>query len=72
MRKHRNIKLVKTERGKNCLVSESNYHTTKFLTENLLAIEMRKTEMLMNKPVYWRLPILDKSRWALYRHCRRC
>ena len=52
MRKHRNIKFVKTERGKNYLVSESNYHTTKFLTENLLAIEMRKTEMLMNKPVY--------------------
>ena len=29
-----------------------NYHTTKFLTEHLLAIEMRKTQMVMNKPVY--------------------
>ena len=31
MRKHRNIKLVTTESRRNCLVSEPNYHTTKFL-----------------------------------------
>ena len=31
---------------------EPNYHTTKFFTENLLAIEMRKNQILMNKPVY--------------------
>ena len=34
------------------VVSEPNYHTTKFSRENLLAIEMRKTYILMNKPVY--------------------
>ena len=42
VRKHRNIKLVTTERRRNCLVSEPNYHTRKFFTENLLAIEMKK------------------------------
>ena len=42
VRKHTNIKLVTTERRRNYLVSEPNYHTTKFLTENLLAIEMKK------------------------------
>ena len=41
--KHRNIKLVTTERRRNYLVSEPNYHTTRFFVENLLAIEMRKT-----------------------------
>ena len=41
--KHRNIKFVTTERKRNYLVSEPNYHTTKLLTENLLAIEIRKT-----------------------------
>ena len=51
VRKHRNIKLVTTERRKNYLVSGQNYHTTKFFTENLLAIEMRKTQILMNKLV---------------------
>ena len=40
--KHRDIKLVTTEKRKNYLVSESNYHTAKFYTENLLAIEMKK------------------------------
>ena len=42
MRKHRDIKLVTTERRRNYLVSEPNYHTKKFFTENLLAIEMKK------------------------------
>ena len=66
LRKHRNIKLVTTERRRNYLVSEPNYHTTKFFTENLLAIEMRKTLILMNKPVYLGLSILDRSENLLY------
>ena len=52
MRKHRNIKLVTTERKRNHLVSEPNYLTTKFFAENLLAIKIIKTQILMNKPVY--------------------
>ena len=55
VRKHRDIKLVTTERRNNYLVSEPNYHTTKFFTENILAIKMKKTEILMNKPVYLEL-----------------
>ena len=51
VRTHRDIKLVTTEKRKNYLVSEPNYHTTKFFTEHLLAIKMRKTQILMNKPV---------------------
>ena len=49
--KHRDIKLATTERRRNYLVSEPNYHTTKFFTERLLAIEMKKTYVLTNKPV---------------------
>ena len=52
VRKHRDIKLVTAER-RNYLVSEPNYHSTKFFTENLLTMEMkRKTQILMNKLVY--------------------
>ena len=51
LRKHADIKLVTTERRTNYLVSEPNYHTTTFFIENLLAIEMKKTEICMNKPV---------------------
>ena len=42
VRKHRGIKLVTTEKRGNSLVSQPNYHTTKFFSENLLAIELRK------------------------------
>ena len=45
VKKHRNIKLVTTERRRNYIVSEPNSHTTKFFTENLSAIEMRKTQI---------------------------
>ena len=42
VRKHRDMKLVLTEKRISWLVSEPNYHTTKFFTEYLLAIEMEK------------------------------
>ena len=54
-------KLLTTER-RNYLVSEPNYHATNFFTENLLATEMRKTEILLNKPVYLGLSILELSK----------
>ena len=41
VRKHRNMKLVTTERRKNYLVSEPNYHTTRLFTENILTVETR-------------------------------
>ena len=46
IRRHRGIKLVTTERSRNYLVLELNYHTTKFFTENLLAIEIEKQRYL--------------------------
>ena len=42
VRKHRYIKLLTTELRRNYLLSEPNYHTTKFFKENLLATEMKK------------------------------
>ena len=53
VRKHRDIKLVTTESRRNYLVSEPNYQTVKFSPEYLLVREMKKkTQILMNKPVY--------------------
>ena len=66
MRKPREIKLVTTEKRRNYLVSEPNYHTTNFFTEHMLAIEIKKTEILMNKPVYLRLSILELSKVLIY------
>ena len=52
VKKHKDIKLVTAEKRINYLVSERNYHTTKFYTENLLATEMKKRKILLNKPVH--------------------
>ena len=66
VRKHRNAKLVTTEKRRNYLVSESNYHTTIFFTKNLLAIEMRKTQTLIHEHAYLGLSILDQSKIVTY------
>ena len=62
VRKHRDIKLVTTETRRNYLVSEPNFHTTKFFTEIVLAIQTKKAEILKNKPVYLELSILELSK----------
>ena len=58
--KNKDIILVTTQRRRNYLVPEQNFHTTKFFTEKLLAMQIKKTEILMNKPVYLGLSILSK------------
>ena len=42
VRKHREIKLLTTERGRNYLVSEQTFYTTKFFTEKLLVKKNKK------------------------------
>ena len=66
VRKHRDIKLVTTDKRINQLVSEPNYLTTKWFSENLLAMEMKKTKVKMNKPVYLGLSILEISNTLMY------
>ena len=62
VRKHRDIKLVTTDKIINQLASEPNYHTTKYFPENLMAIEMKKTKVKMNKPIYFGTSILEISK----------
>ena len=66
LRKHRDIKLVTTDKRRNQLVSQPNYHTTKWFSENLLAIEMKKTKVKMNRPLYLGLSILEISKTLMY------
>ena len=47
-------------------MSEPNFQTTKFFTENLLAIEMEKIEILMNRPVYLGPSKLELSNILMY------
>ena len=61
-RKHRDIKLVTTEATRNKLESEPNYHSTKCISEHLLVMEMKKTEVKINKPIYLGQAVLDLSK----------
>ena len=64
--KHRDINLVTTDKRRNQLVSEPNYHATKWFSENLLAIEMKKTKVKLNKSIYLGLSILEISKTLMY------
>ena len=64
-RKHRGIKLVTTDKKRSKLVSERNYHIN-LISEDLSIIEMKKTKVKMNKPIYLGLSILEISKILMY------
>ena len=66
VRKHRDIKWVTTDKRRNQLVSDTNYHKTKWFSENLLAIEMKNIKVKMNKSTYLGLSILEISKTLMY------
>ena len=67
VRKHRDIKLVITDKRRNHLASEPNYHTPKYFSESLTTIEMKKTKVKMNKPIYLGMSILDVTKTLMYK-----
>ena len=66
IRKHRDIKLVTTDKKRSKLVSEPNYHTFNLISEDLSIIKMKKTKVKMNKPIYLGLSILEISKTLMY------
>ena len=66
IRKHRDIKLVMTNKRRSKLVSEPNYHTINLISEDLSIIEMNKTKVKMNKLIYLGLSILEISKILMY------
>ena len=62
VRKHGDIKLVTTVKKRNKLVSEPNYHTMNYISEDLSITEMKRMKVKMNKPI----SILDISKILMY------
>ena len=60
------MKILTKEKRRDYLDLESNYHFTKLSIKILLAIEMKKTRILMNKPVYLGLSALGLSKTVIY------
>ena len=66
LRKRVNVKLVNAEEKVKKLVSKPNFHDFKIFNEDLTAIQMKKTKLLLNKPIYVGLSILDLSKILMY------
>ena len=60
------VKLVRAGKRRHYLVLKPNYHTTKIFIENLLAKEIKKREILMNKLVHLGLSVLELSKILMY------
>ena len=66
IRKHRDIKLVATDKKRSKLVSEPHFHAMNLISEDLSIIEMKKTKIKMSKPTYLGLSILEISKILMY------
>ena len=66
VRNHRDIKIVATDKRRRILASEPNYQSTKYISKDLLIMEMKKVEVKMNKPIYLGQAILDISKTLMY------
>ena len=62
VRNHRDIKLVTTNKQRSKLASEPNYRSTKYISKDLLIMEMKMVEVKMNKPIYLGQAMLDISK----------
>ena len=60
------IKLVNTREKARKLVAKPNLKSYKGFSENLVLIHMKKTHLIMNKPVYLGMCILDLSKTIMY------
>ena len=66
VRNHRDIEIVTTDKRRSILASEPNYHSTKYISKDLLIMEMKKVVVRMNKSIYLGQAILDISKTLIY------
>ena len=61
-----NIKLVNDKKRAEKLSAKPNFKHCNIFSENLVAINAKKTKLVFNKPVYLGICILDKSKTLMY------
>ena len=79
VRNYRDIRIVTTDKRRSIPASEPNYHSTKYISKDLLIMEMKKTEVRMHiyigqaiyigqgQPLYRGQAILDLSKTLMYK-----
>ena len=66
VRKRTNIELVTNEKRLNKLSAKPTYVSSKIFNENLVAVHTKKEKLLLDKPSYVGLCILDLSKTLMY------
>ena len=66
IRNHRDMKLVTNEHKYKKYVMKPNFKDSVRFSESLIGVEMGKTEIMMNKPMYLGQAILDLSKTVMY------
>ena len=66
VRNHRDIKLVTSDKRRERLVLEPNYHSHKNFSDHLMVIEMKKSWVKMVKPLYLGMSMFDISKKLMY------
>ena len=61
-----NVKLVNTKEKARKLIAKPNFKSCKIFNENLISVHIKKTSLVMNKPVYLGACILDLSKTIMY------
>ena len=65
-RKHKDVKLVTNPAKLEKLVRQPNFQTSIIINENLVAVCMNKTTIIMDRPLYVGMSILDISKTHMY------
>ena len=66
LRNHKDIKLVTNKEKYHNYVMRPNFKSSICFSNNLMGIEVDKTKVVMNKPVYFGSAILDLSKLVMY------
>ena len=69
VRKRKDVKLINKWYGRygvEAYISKPNFHSCTIFDKDLIAVEMEKLQIFMNKPIYVGMAILDISKTILY------
>jgi hypothetical protein len=66
VRKYRDFKMVNDRNEMNKLVSDPKFKGHKIFTENLILVENRRLNVLLNQPIYVGQAVLDISKCLMY------
>ncbi|XP_073979977.1 uncharacterized protein [Rhodnius prolixus] len=66
VRKRMNFELANNEKRLSKLIAKPNFLDRKIYDENLVGVQMAKTKLYFNKPIYVGLSVLDISKTVLY------